>query len=52
MVFELNLVVNTQLHNLYGRSFARVQYFVLVKDIGPVTPLSVLYTIKIKIHSS
>ena len=37
-VCEINLVVNTQLHNFYGRSFACVLYFVLMKDIGRWLP--------------
>ena len=28
------MVVDTQFHKVHGRSFARVLYFILMKDIG------------------
>ena len=32
------MVVNTQFHKIYERSFARVLYFTLMKDIGRWLP--------------
>ena len=33
------MVVNTQFHKFYGRSFARVVYLFLINDDRSVTPL-------------
>ena len=34
LILSYDMVVNTQFHNFYGRSFARVLYFILMNDIA------------------